>query len=495
MDPGTLLVAEQTISTTVEAAALAAVGLAQKTHPLSASFTRITSEAFLPRSSHTLNIIGGKAYIFGGRGAQGRSNDSSDRGEEKLSGNEVHIVRLPVQGPSVGEGDVDYQCVPALGEEDRSNGQEQIPVARAAHGAYAIGRHIYVFGGQSDSGEPLDEKGRVWVFNVESLRWSYLDPKPGSAYPKARFSHGFVGTPYPPSPESSGNIKALGTKMQESISDKIPSLVNKPNHPSETHGILFLSSGLSSSPPKSKPLTDTWAFEVASQTWTQLPSLPSTPTASPGLAIANDILYVITHSSSLDSEIHSLSIPKSSPLASVPHEADFRDVNLDHEKNFKDDANNPRPLPTWHTHPFPTNPLSPGPRPRTGAGLLSFTTGNGRNYLLYFFGQKDSTVEDKPEFWSDAYTYQPPASFPSPARTKDQTRGTLGIESGENTWAEVKVVANEEEKGRKEGEGKSHPGPRGWFACDDVGGSEFVLWGGKDAKGDVMGDGWLIKLQ
>lgn len=72
MDPATFVVAEQAVSTTVEGAAIAGIGLAQSTQPLNATFTRITSEAFLPRSSHTISVVAGKAYIFGGEKSPGR---------------------------------------------------------------------------------------------------------------------------------------------------------------------------------------------------------------------------------------------------------------------------------------------------------------------------------------------------------------------------------------------------------------------------------------
>ena len=72
MDPASLVVAEQTVSTTVEGAAIAGYGLAQSTQPLNATFTRITSEAFLPRSSHTISVVAGKAYIYGGEESPGQ---------------------------------------------------------------------------------------------------------------------------------------------------------------------------------------------------------------------------------------------------------------------------------------------------------------------------------------------------------------------------------------------------------------------------------------
>ena len=71
----------------------------------------------------------------------------------------------------------------------------------------------------------------------------------------------------------------------------------------------------------------------------------------------------------------------------------------------------------------------------------------------------------------------------------------MGIATGEDTWAEVKVDAGIESK-EKESEGKAHPGPRGWFASCAVPAQQgcVVLWGGVNGKGETEGDGWLVEV-
>lgn len=470
MDPGTLLVAEQIVSTTVEGAALASIGLAQSTQPLSATFTRITSKAFLPRSSHTLTVVGGHIYIFGGKNEKG-----------ELAGNEVHIVTLPLKTRTGGE--PSYKCVPALGED------EVVPAPRFGHSASAIGDRVYVFGGRDGSAQALEEKGRIWVFDTNSLHWSYIDPKPDESYPSPRFYHGYAASANPLPPDSVGKLKVLGTQIHESISRTVPGIINKPSPPAEPHGTLFISGGLRTS--DSEALIDSWAFTVASNAWTQLPATPAPKLQSPpALALAQDRLYLIAGSSEIESEIHYLALPN--------HLLQNQDAK---EENTKSPA-------IWETLPFPTNPLAPGPRPRQGAGLFSITTGNGRIYLLYLLGEKASPLRHSTEtideeyvskppnlYWSDAFTYQPPSSSPSPAGAKDATRSALGFRTGEGTWAEVKVVANEEGGGKLQVEGKSHPGPRGWFGGDVISGAEVVLWGGVDGKGETEGDGWIVSVR
>lgn len=464
MDPATFLVAEQAISTTIEGAALASIGIAQKTLPLSATLTRISSPGFLPRASHTVTVANGHAYIFGG---------ADERGE--LVGNEMHIVSLPLK--SKGTGEPDYKCVPALGG---NSGDEGVPAQRAGHVACRVGDKLFVFGGKGKDGRALEEQGRVWVFDTAALQWSYLDPS-GDAYPQPRCYHGGVSIQQPLPAGSDGKLQVLSAQVQESISKTLPSLVSRPSPPSELHGTLFVSSGIASD--ESQPLDDIWAFTIASQTWSRLPSAPSNISYPPGLATATDHLYLITGSAEIASEIHQLPIPKY-----LLHGV---------SKDVKDDSDPPV---SWTTIPFPTNPLTPGPRPRKGAALLPITTGNGRSYLLYVLGEKAPTAPSANEegartFWSDIFSYQPPASVASPAGIKDSTRSTLGIGTGEGTWAEVQVIANEEGGQSIEGEGKSHPGPRAWFGCDSIGGGDVVLWGGVNGKEEVEGDGWIVSVR
>lgn len=460
MDPGTLLVTEQVVSTTIEGAALAAIGLAQSTQPLSVKFTRFTSESFLPRSSHTLTVVGGRAYIFGGKNEKG-----------ELAGDEMHIVTLPLKTRTDGESD--YICVPALGIE----GDGQVPEARSGHGACAIGDCIYVFGGQGAGSGALDENGRIWLFDTNSLHWSHLDPKPHDEYPRPRFQAGCVATEHPLHLGPEGELKK---QTQETINKAVPTIIQKPLPPAVPYGTLFITSGLSSS--GSEPLPDAWAFSVASQKWSKLPSIPSLNLSSPPpLTLAQGCLYLVAGSSEIESKIHYLSLPKILRLQSDPEE--------------QDESETPS---SWQTISFPTNPIVPGPRPRKGAGFLPITTGNGRSYILYFLGERASADRvpaasvpqgaEHPTFWSDAFSYQPPASFPSPANVKDSTRSKLGISNGEGTWAEVMVLANEE------GDGKSHPGPRGWFGSDVISGAEVVLWGGVNGK-ETDGDGWIVNIK
>ncbi|KAL8644629.1 MAG: hypothetical protein Q9226_007671 [Calogaya cf. arnoldii] len=434
MDPATFVVAEQAISTTVEGAAVAGYGLAQSTQPLNATFTRITSEAFLPRSSHTISVVAGKAYIFGGEESPGHLADDN-----------VHIIKLPSK-TLTNVGEPEYKCVPSLGEAEAGKGRT--PGSRAGHTACVIGHRIYVFGGKDRDGKAIEESGTF-----------------------------AVASEYPPPPSQTLPENASYVEQIKSTVAKVPALVGMGTPSREPHGSIIICGGLSSS--SSEPLTDVWTFTVAGNRWSALPTVPAM--SHPTLAHANHDLYVLGGSSEVGSEIHRLKLDKGS------RQIANRDIRGEQTE--------------WSSLPFPTNPLAPGPRPRSGAGMLPVTTGNGRLYILYFLGQRTSKTEDEEEtaYWSDTWSYQVPAVDVMPAGIKDRTRSMMGISTGEGTWAEVKVVPNEEGPGGLETEGKSHPGPRGWFAScvlgKDFDGGGVVIWGGINAKGETEGEGWIVSVK
>ncbi|KAL8847621.1 MAG: hypothetical protein Q9221_007351 [Calogaya cf. arnoldii] len=465
MDPATLVVAEQAVSTTVEGAAVAGIGLAQSTQPLNATFTRITSEAFLPRSSHTISVVAGKAYIFGGEESPGHLADDN-----------VHIIKLPSK-TLTNVGQPEYKCVPSLGEAEAGKGKT--PGSRAGHTACVIGHRIYVFGGKDRDGKPIEENGTLWVYDTESLSWTCLEVSgdSSSTYPQARYNHSAVASEYPPPPSETLPENASYVEQIKSTVAKVPALVGMGTPSREPHGSIIICGGHSSS--SSEPLTDVWTFTVAGNRWSALPTVPAM--SHPTLAHANHNLYVLGGSSEVGSEIHRLQLNKDSRET----------ANMDIKSEQSE----------WSSLPFPTNPLAPGPRPRSGAGMLPVTTGNGRLYILYLLGQRTSKPEDKEEteYWSDTWSYQVPAVDVMPAGIKDRTRSMMGISTGEGTWAEVKVVPNEEGSGGLETEGKSHPGPRGWFAScvlgKDFDGGGVVIWGGINAKGETEGEGWIVSVK
>ncbi|KAG8525231.1 uncharacterized protein KY384_008875 [Bacidia gigantensis] len=469
------VVAEQAVSTAVEAGV--AYGIAKPTPPLSATFTRISSPAFLPRLKHSLAVVNGQIYLFGGEDETG-----------KLAGDEVHIVSLPLKSAG-NEGKPDY----SEGEDGK------VPGKRAGHSSIAVAGKIYIFGGSGEDGKPIEEMGRVWMYNTKTLGWSYIDPAEDASLPPARHMHGAVSSDRPASATKAGTQHTMTEQISSTIS-KLPSMISKTSiddGPSEPHGTLIIHGGQSAS---SSVLNDTWAFNIATRTWSSLLPLPSSSSPTSSLAFVYSTLYTISGTTEFAHEISTLPLkPKSYINLAGENTEDFLSTQE-----------------TWSTITIPTNPLTPGPKSRTGAPFLPISTGAGRDYILYLLGEQTSapksppgtdsddkpdpsstTPENTPVYYSDTWAYglAPPAT--TPAGIKDAIRSTVGASVSSATWAEVIVDANVEPEAGEATEtgGKAHPGPRAWFAADRLeGGKGVVMWGGRNGRGEVEGDGWLVNV-
>lgn len=339
--------------------------------------------------------------------------------DTELAGNEMHILKLSNTSSPMPQ----YKCVPALARDG-----DEVPRRRAGHTACVIDNKIIMFGGFEDVAQktPIDDNGRVWIFDPEELQWRHLD----------------------------------------SASKEYPT---RYNHAAVAYDSRLIVHGGSTSEDAAK--TDTWSFDMSSRRWTELADVVSDLSSSgvrasvpPNLAILDDTVYTINGSADLNCQVHTL--------------------------NLKDDAEK-----QWQALDFE----KPGPRPRRGAGLLPVSTGMGRSYLLFMLGEKDEHIQSKdnadaetPEYWSGLWALQLPLNGYTPANVKDVARDKLGLDSGETKWAEVEIVVGEE-TGLMEG--KSHPGPRAFFACTAVAGNKVALWGGLNPRAEAQGDGWLIDIK
>ncbi|KAF1972357.1 hypothetical protein BU23DRAFT_555158 [Bimuria novae-zelandiae CBS 107.79] len=449
---GIALAAEEVLSTTLQAG-VATYFLAKPTQPLGAAFTRIAvvhddelHKRSLTRSNHTVTVVGSKAYIFGGETSDG-----------EVAGNEVHIINL---APEEKTKEPEYQLIPAL-----AGAGGRVPQGRTRHAACAFDGGVVVYGGHStNDGRPADE-GIIWHFNPEENTWSVL---------------------YSPSDH---NGKALKPVSQVRVFPTSTSLILLTG--TEVDGINYIHKFT----PASSPGLSSNRYEIL--------TTPPTPTSASNAAFYEDHLYLISSPDAVSSQLHIL------PLTIKEGEK-----------------------PKWTTLTFPTNPIVPGPRARHAGALLPFSTGYGRNYLVYLLGARSqlpsttttttsniteldlsSTTSDKerinveePTQWSDTWTLQLPSSdlqphvstslkdAIKPAKIKDAIRGGVGADSGKWTWAEVEVRVPDDLGGAEAG--KLHPGPRASFGADVMAdGKSVVLWGGVDAEGDKVGDGWVVRLE
>ncbi|KAK4645467.1 hypothetical protein QC761_201680 [Podospora bellae-mahoneyi] len=515
----------------------------------------------LPRSGHTADIVDGTVYIFGG------GND-----------NDVHTITLPASGAQA-----DYYTikakpvkstapkpkdpnpdVPSISIEETPNDEPQnlsdisltspppgskdkgkspasptsslpdIPPPRRGHASAVIGHRIFLFGGSSPStpSQPLNESGRVWIFDTRNHLWSFLDPALATpAHPSPRFNHAAVSTPKPdnfsPSSHPSGHTTwkewALGTDTTTLHEQGIPQdpvvgfLAEKARDlDSEGYGTFIISGGTL---PSGEASDETWAFDVHSSTWQPLPSSLSPVTGRCSLALAKNRLYKLGGgegggggSDKLKMEYLSLSLDSFNDVASageevlvtakggwkpiLPGKEDVKYKTPDLTAVPLDDDDDDNSASFW-------------PAARTNASLSVVTIGgvNGREYLLLAFGEDGQGGK-----MDDVWAFLTPKSRHEKGRhgvtegsfVKAQDAvwdGVGGLLGGgrdrhqEGMWFRVEMGVEDEE----DDDSLDGPGRRAQAAMASIGDldeSGVVIWGGVVGQGDrVKGDGWVMRLK
>ncbi|QRD04028.1 hypothetical protein JI435_138850 [Parastagonospora nodorum SN15] len=355
--------------------------------------------------------------------------------ENLLASNDMHAVTVE----HTGKPDMDYGLIPALPTTEGG----EVPVSRTNHTACAFHGNVAIYGGSNDKNDLIDEASSLWLFNPERKAWDLLS--------------------------STKTDSAPGPRRNAKLFDH--------------DGSIVLYGGVDAT---GDAASDLWTFDVASKAWTQL---PTAPVATTNAALANGQLYLISAKDSVSGQLHHLGV--SSPIKEM----------------------------TWDSFTFPANPLAPGPRARHDGAFLPLTTGWGRNYMVYLLGARDESLsrteslmmdeaKDKENLtqFSDTWALQIPSSDVDakpawslknaikPAKIKDAIRHAIGAETGHLAWAEA-VVQLPSEKQLGEEDGKLHPGPRAFFGADVMeNGHSVVFWGGVNAKGQRIGDGWIVKF-
>lgn len=430
-------------------AATAVQGMFQPTHPLKAKWHKITAPS-IPRSSHSLSVVSGRAYIFGG--------EISPR--EPVS-NDMHVIILPSDTVT----EADYRSVPAKGKE--------VPQGRVGHTAAVIGDRIFVFGGRGGKDmKPLQENGRVWIYDTRTDTWDFLNPAPGTPYPPARSYHASVGMENPRPSAFNGGI----TEDSE-----------------HGYGTLFVHAGCLDT----GRTNDLWGFDVKSLTWKEFPAAPGKPRGGTSLSVSKNRIFRFGGFNGTDEE---------------GGQVDFLEIVSDIMSDISGEgqgevAVSPAKV-GWQTITFGNDApshaqgLSGGgkacPAPRSVAGLHTLTTGMGREYLLLLLGEASPSPighEGAGSFHTDVWAFQVPPLGATAASIKDATWQALGRETGEGRWSEIYAVDAE----GREGDDVRHlvPGGRGWFgssALGDLDPTAVVLWGGLSQRGQREGDGWISRL-
>ncbi|THV89011.1 galactose oxidase [Aureobasidium pullulans] len=414
----------------VEGGIALAKGIYDPTLPLKATITPIT-DINLPRVHHSVSEVKGRAYVFGGK----------TDGDE-LADNAMHIIILPSSGIE----STDYR---------RLEPTASSPPARYGHCSAIIDDQIYVSGG-SDVNGPLEEKGRVWVFDTDTNSWSSIDAAVGDV-PKARVWAAATASAQP-QPEH--------RRTDENVAPQLPpdpeKMVPEPLKPS-TYGTFVVYGGVTEKG-QSSPNSELWTFDVTSRTWSQLPSppAPSDSTSMPSITFHSNRLYAVS-----GSETH------------------YLDLSFDSTTYTDKPTQGPTTLSPWSSlHPTTTSKTAKHPASSSSTALIPITTGQGRNYLLHLTSSTLSTL-------------QLASSKTTAASLKDRARKAISKKTAEGEWAEVRYF-NAENVMIQEGQAGRGVGDRKGFATTkvkEIDGGMVLVWGGVDGRGRVRSDGLMIEVE
>ena len=445
--------------TVVESAALAAKGIYDPTLPLKATLTPLTSVP-VQKAHHSVSVLKGRAYLFGGK-----ATDSN------LADNDVHVVILPTSAME----STDCKRIPATGSS---------PPQRYGHVAAVIEDRIFIFGGCGEDGEPLDEGGRVWIFDTVSSTWTHHDPPPEGEKPCPRSRCAAVASEHPRPASKRTDEGSLPQQPPD------PAAIVPEPPAADTFGTLIVQGGQGAG---GKVLNDLWAFDVSTRTWAALPEPPGPVSPALSLSLVGNRLYTfavgtthyldLTHSF-FDDRAGSgeLGLAPLGPWSAISNPSLPSDAQEEEATGESDEAEEKASLVrTKH------------PGPRHSAPMIPVTTGQGRNYLLLIGGQS-TTQPNSPLESIHALQLKPEGM--TAASFKDAARQTIKKNTLEAEWEEVQYFDSEGVMVQEGQEGRGVGVRRGLAAglAEGVDGGSAVVWGGVGADGRVRGDGVLVSV-
>ncbi|KAI1389779.1 uncharacterized protein F4822DRAFT_213076 [Hypoxylon trugodes] len=495
----------------------------------------------LPRSSHSIDIIAGNAYIFGGEVEPRKPVD-----------NDMHVVVLPSSSASA-----DYYAVKAkpssreqlaertpapITEEDETAAElkdpltevplssppptsaeepssaasdkgkakeliSEVPCARVGHATAVIGSRIFVFGGRSaeSASEPLDENGRVWVFETKTHTWSYLDPYRNSPVPPPRSYFTAVATDKPrdfaikPLRRTSswkewaeGDSAEIGIPQRPIAGNVAASATDEED---AGFGTFIIHGGCTAGGSRTG---DLWAFDVRSCTWKELPSAPGAPRGGAALAIAKSRLYRFGGFDGKDElggqlDVLDLALDEFDDRVSKGEIGVF--ARGDWQTLVAPATSAPPPSGTDETAKLVATEEWPGNR--SVASMELVLGGGGREYLVLALGEQSPSAEGHAgagRFYSDVWAFQVPPLGMTAASVTDAFLQAVGRKTGEGRWTRVTTGPYDNEVAA-DVEG---PGPRGWVASAPLGDLEenaILIFGGLGESNKRLGDAWIFRLE
>ncbi|KAJ9259423.1 hypothetical protein DTO207G8_986 [Paecilomyces variotii] len=177
-------------------------------------WTKLISDTSIRRSSQTLAVLAGNAYIYGGELRPREPVDSM-----------VYRVAL--------DRDINTTKESSRLSMISTTTNNNIPSPRVGSASTALNGKVYIFSGRGGTAmAPIEEKGSFWVFNPENSTWAQVAPSSEQLpYPVGRSYH------------------ALASDGKETI---------------------FLHAGC----PEKGRLSDLWAFNIFTRQWRELAPAP-----------------------------------------------------------------------------------------------------------------------------------------------------------------------------------------------------------------------------
>lgn len=543
------------------------------------TWERVDDIPTLKRSSHSLDIVAGSAYVFGG-----------EINPREPVDNDMHVVRLPLSGASA-----DYYRIKAIPEKvdevaeatdadepshkttestasseagstssprSKGKGKERaidiprpdlgdVPEPRVGHATAVIGSRIFLFGGRGGPDmKPLEEAGRVWVFDTRTRAWSHLDPAPAvkggaiTIHPAARSYHCATATDKPQdfamassSPSAPPNAPAAATttpaspiaglrRRAESWRDwavgdtsqtGIPQdpvvgnvAENAVDQESRGYGTLFIHAGCLASGERG---SDLWAFDVRSRMWTELPSAPGPARGGTAICISKSRLFrfggfdgtaeVGGQLDLLHLEVETMDVGgRAKTEVAVRARGDGWQSVLQHPTSAYSSTTTPTPTPSSPSAgTLPEIPIdrSSGaqewPCPRSVATLEAVTLGGGREFLVLAFGERNPSADGHAgagKFLGDVWLFQVPPQGMSAASVTAAVMQAVGRKTGEGRWTRVATRPHDDDD-----ESAGVPRARGWLASASMTNLEdsgILIWGGLGEDNKRLGDGWVLRL-
>ncbi|KAK5169843.1 uncharacterized protein LTR77_005821 [Saxophila tyrrhenica] len=424
----------------IEGAVVAAKGIYDPTLPLKATLKPLVGVS-VPLAYHSVSLVKGRAYLFGGKTGDGEG--------APLASNDVHVVILPSSGVE----SMDYKKLDAT---------KDAPPARYGHSSAVIEERIYIFGGCGQDRQPIDENGRVWVYDTATNTWSHFDPSSKDAFPPARSNGAAVASVHP----RQAQRRADQDVMPQHPPDPETTMPDIPD--TDTYGTFVVQGGQGID---GHALNDVWTFDISSRTWKELPDCPPPSSPHPSLAMVDNRLYTFSAG-----QTSYLDVSRSS----------YDDRSGQGELGLA-------PLGPWQSiPPTSSSPEKPHPGERSAASMVPVTTGQGRNYLLLLGGESQAG-----ETLEDIWTLQLKPEGMTAASFKDAARMAVKMDTREATWSEVKyldsegVMIQEGQPGRGLGVRRGGAAGKG----GEVDGASVVVWGGIGADGKARGDGLMVTVE